>query len=76
MNAIKVDEDGGIRLSVLIPGDYYQPEIISADEIKLRRVQRPVGAARMTREEALNAIERSPLRFTRSWDELKQETRR
>ena len=76
MNAIKVDEHGGIRLNVLTPGDYYQPEIISADEIKLRRVQRPMGAAKMTREEALNAIEKSSLRFTQSWDELKQETRR
>jgi hypothetical protein len=29
----------------------------------------------MTQAEALEAIRRSPLKFTKSWDEIKKETR-
>jgi len=75
MSAIRVDEQGEIRLDNLTPGDCYQTEIISADEIKLRRVQRPSAPTQMTYAEALQAIEKSPLHFTQNWEALEQETR-
>ena len=75
MNAVKVDGARRIRLTVLTPGDYYEPEVrgAQADEITLRRLRPPKRDWSI--EEALRAIEKSPLRFTRSWDELKKETR-
>ena len=47
MNAIKVDDLHRIQLAVLEPGDLYEPEIISNDEITLHRVtQSSVADAR------------------------------
>src|ERR1035438_4141187 len=63
MNAVKVDSAKRIRLTVLTPGDYYEPEVRGGDaeEITLRRM--PPPRRRFTRLEALRAIEKSPLRF-------------
>jgi hypothetical protein len=73
---VQVDEHGGIRLQMLTPGDYYQPEVVSTDEIRLRRVSSHLPQQRsFTRQEVMKAIEESELRFTSSWDELKLETR-
>jgi hypothetical protein len=54
MNAIKVDEAHRIQLSVLRPGDLYQPEVHGpeADEITLRRLK-PATQRKMTKAEAL-----------------------
>ena len=38
MNAVKVDEAHRIQIAALAPGDLYEPEIVSPDEITLRRV--------------------------------------
>jgi len=75
MNAVKVDSAKRIRLTALIPGDYYEPEVRgkAADEITLRRMPSP---HQFTKLEALRAIGKSPLRFTPSWDQVKAETRR
>jgi hypothetical protein len=74
MNAVKVDSAKRIRLPVLIPGDYYEPEIRGqGQEITLRRM--PPPRKQWTKEEELKAINKSPLRFTHSWDQLKEETR-
>ena len=43
--------------------------------IVLRRIEPPKPKKRMTREEILRAIETSPLKVTKSWDELKAEIR-
>jgi bifunctional DNA-binding transcriptional regulator/antitoxin component of YhaV-PrlF toxin-antitoxin module len=40
-------------------------------EIRGRKLSRP----RWTKAQALRAIEQSPLRFTASWEQLKEETR-
>ena len=76
MNAVKVDSAKRIRLTVLTPGDYYEPEVRgrAAEEITLRRMLPP--RRRFTKVEALRSIEQSPLRFTHSWDQVKEETRR
>ena len=59
----------------LTPGDYDEPEVRgrAAEEITLRRM--PPPRRRFTKPEALRAIEKSPLRFTHSWDQVKEETR-
>jgi len=75
MNAVKVDATKRIRLQVLRPGDYYEPEYLGREEIMLRRVPEPKRKRRMTRAAALAAIEKSRLKFTRSWDQLRLETR-
>ena len=45
MNAVKVDEAHRIQIAVLAPGDLYEPEIVSPDEITLRRVSESSGTA-------------------------------
>jgi butyrate kinase len=75
MDPIQVEADGAIRLTVLTPGDFYDAEVVNADEIRLRRLRIIAPQKKMTREEALQALERSSLRFVRGWDQLKQETR-
>jgi len=75
MNAVKVDAAKRIRLPVLRPGDYYEPEYNGLEVIMLHRVPEPKRKVLMTKAQALAAIERSRLKFTVSWDELRQETR-
>jgi hypothetical protein len=75
MNAVKVDDASRIRLKVLKPGDYYEPEFVSADEITLRRVEPPRRGPKLTKNEALKAIRKSKLTFTRTWEIMRQETR-
>jgi hypothetical protein len=75
MNAVKVDEAHRIRIEVLKPGDLYEPEIHGPDanEITLRRLK-PQGQ-KLTKADALEAIDRAPLRFGGSWDDLRKDTR-
>jgi hypothetical protein len=75
MKLVKVDSAKRIRLLVLTPGEYYEPEIqgANAERITLRRV--PPPRRQWTKAEALKAINKSPLRFTHTWDQLKGETR-
>jgi hypothetical protein len=62
MNAVTVDSAKRIRLTVLTPGDYYEPEVRgrAAEEITLRRM--PPPRRRFTKVEALRAIEKSQMR--------------
>jgi hypothetical protein len=73
MDAVKVDDAHRIQVSVLRPGDYYEPEVLGENEVLLRKVELP--RRRPTFTEAMAAIENSPLRFTKNWDEIKEETR-
>jgi hypothetical protein len=73
MNAIKVDDAHRIRIPALHPGDYYEPEVLGENDVLLRKVQLP--RRKPSFDEAMAAIESSPLRFTKSWDEIKKETR-
>jgi hypothetical protein len=75
MNAVEVDRERRIQLGILTPGDLYEPEILSVDEITLHRVPRLPQPRKLTKLEALKAIEESPLRFRGSWEQLRQETR-
>ena len=73
MNAVKVDDAHRILIPALHPGDYYEPEVLGESDVLLRRVQPP--GHKPTFAEAMTAIENSALRFTKSWDEVKKETR-
>jgi hypothetical protein len=74
MFAVKVDARKRLRLKVLRPGDYYEPEVVSLDQINFRRVP-PPRRPKLTKVQALKAIEKSQLRFTRTWDQVKPGTR-
>ena len=56
MNAVKVDSAKRIRLTILTPGDYYEPEVRGGDaeEITLRRM--PPPRRRFTKLEALRSL--------------------
>ena len=75
MNAVKVDEAHRIQLDVLKPGDLYETEIHgpNADSITLRRLI--PASHKLTKAEALLAIDSTPLKFGGTWDELRKETR-
>jgi hypothetical protein len=73
VNAVKVDDAHRIQVSVLRPGDYYEPEVLGDNEVLLRKVDLPRRGP--TFAEAMAAIESSPLRFTKNWDEIKKESR-
>jgi hypothetical protein len=75
MKAVKVDEAHRIQISVLKPGDLYEPEVHGpdADEITLRRLK--PAHRNMTKAEALKAIDSTPFRFGGTWDEVRKETR-
>ena len=73
MKAIKVDDAHRIRIPALRPGDYYTPEVLGGNDVLLRKVESPRHGP--TYAEAMAAIDSSPLRFTKSWDAIKEETR-
>ena len=75
VNAVKVDTARRIQLDILVPGDLYEPEIRSGDEITLHRIRPSQSPVKLTKAEARLAIEQSPLNFSGSWDRLREETR-
>ena len=72
---IIADEKKRLRIPAVHPRDIYHPETLTRDLIVLRRVEPPKPKKRMTSEHIRRAIENSPIRFTKSWDELKKEVR-
>jgi hypothetical protein len=70
---IITDDKKRLRIPAAHPRDVYHPETLTRDLIVLRRVEPP--KKKMTRAEILRAIENSPIKFTKSWDELKKEVR-
>jgi len=75
MTTVRADDKKRIRIPAVRPRDIYHPETMTRDLIVLRRIELPKPQKRMTREEILRAIENSPIKFTKSWDELKAEVR-
>ena len=71
MNAVKVDAAKRNRLPLLRPGDYCEPEYVGLEENMLRRVAERKRKVWRSKAEALGAIDRSRLKFTASWDELR-----
>ena len=56
---------------MLRPGDYYEPEVLGENEVLLRKVELPRRRPTFA-ESNVAAIESSPLRFTKNWDEIKE----
>jgi hypothetical protein len=75
MDAVKVDEEGRIRLRVLKPGDLYEPDFVSPDVITLRRVQDSASNPARTVDEVKQAIEASNVDFGATYDEIRSLTR-
>jgi hypothetical protein len=75
MMTFRADDKKRIRIPAVRPRDVYHPETMTRDLIVLRRIEPPKPKKRMTRDEVLRAIENSPIKFTKSWDELKAEVR-
>ena len=73
MNAIKVDDTHRVRLAMLSPGDYYVPELMGGNSVLLHKV--PPPRRHMTKEEVLEALAESPIKFKSNWDALKEELR-
>jgi hypothetical protein len=72
---IIADDKKRVRLPAVHPRDVYHPETLTRDLIILRRVEPPKPKKKMTREQIMDAIENSPITFTKTWDELKKEVR-
>jgi hypothetical protein len=72
MKAVKVDSTKRIRLPSLVPGDLYEPQV-GPDIITLRRIPHP--KRKWTRSEVVRAINKSRLKFFRSWEEVRADTR-
>jgi hypothetical protein len=75
MITVRADDKKRLRIPAAQPRDVYHPETMTRDLIVLRRIEPPKPRKKMTREEVLRAIETSPLKVTKSWDELKAEIR-
>lgn len=69
------DDKKRIRIPAVRPRDIYHPETLTRDLIVLRRIEVPEPKKRMTHEQILRAIENSPLKISKPWDELKAEIR-
>jgi len=72
---IIADAKKRIRIPAVHPRDVYHPETLTRDLIVLRRVEPPKPKKKMTRAQIIEAIENSPIKVTKSWDELKAEIR-
>ena len=73
MNAVKVDETRRVQLPMLTPGDYFEPQNVGTGDILLHKV--PVPRRRRSKPEVLAALDKSPIKFTVGWDELKASLR-
>ena len=72
---IIADDKKRIRIPAVHPRDVYHPETLTRNLIVLRRIEPPKPKKRMTRAQIIEAIENSPIKVTKSWDELKAEIR-
>ena len=75
MNAVKVDEAKRVRLKIMEPGDYYEPEYTDSNIITLRKVPPPPRPKKMTRSDVLQASKNCKLKPKMHWQELRKRTR-
>jgi hypothetical protein len=75
MNAVKVDKQKRVRLKILTPGDYYQPDFSNPAIITLRRIEPPKPKAKMTAAEVRAALAKITVKAKASWDEIRKDTR-
>jgi hypothetical protein len=75
MSTSKVDSKKRIVLPNGRPGDVFDIQQQADGRFVLVRLEKPEPSGRMSREACLEAMSRSPLRPTMSWDELHELTR-
>ncbi len=75
MTKATVDDLKRIRLPDAQPGQVLAIEANPEGGWKLTPLAPISGGKKWTKTEVLEAIEQSPMRFTKSWDEIKKETR-
>ena len=75
MNTQEVDSERRIVLPEGRPGEVYEILPQGEGNFLLVRVEQPPAPRKMTPEECREAILRSPLNMTMSWEELRQITR-
>lgn len=75
MSTSKVDSKKRIVLPNGRPGDVFDIQQEADGRIVLVRLEKPETSGQMSRESCLEAMSRSPLRLTMSWDELRELTR-
>ena len=57
---------------MLTPGDYFVPQNVGTNDLLLHKVRLP---SRRSKTEVLAALDKSPIKFTASWNELKKDLR-
>lgn len=76
VNAISDDHCRLTSQDLFKPNTIYEGEVTQDGRVVLTELPtKTFPGARLSKAKALAALEKSPLRFTRSWDELREETR-
>ena len=75
MKIARADTKKRVVLPGAEPGDVFDVQRDGEERYVLVRLHRPAVKPRMSRQDCLDAISRSPLHPTLSWDELRELTR-
>ena len=75
MGAVRADAKKRVVIPGASPGDIFDVQRLGDERYVLVRLQRPAGAPHMSCEACLDAMSRSPLNLTLSWEQLRQLTR-
>ena len=75
MGRARADGKRRVVLPGARPGDVFDVQRLGEARYVLVRLHRPAPLPGVSREQRLEAMSRSPVRMTLSWDQLKQLTR-
>ena len=75
MKAVRADTKRRVVIPGARPGDIFDVQRQGEERFVLVRLHRPPEAPRMSREACLDAMSRSPLNPTLSWEQLRRITR-
>ncbi len=75
MATVRADGKRRVVVPGVRPGDVFDVQRLGEERYVLVRLHRPAPLPRVSREACLEAMSRSPLKVTLSWDQLKQLTR-
>lgn len=75
MNAVRADIKRRVVIPGARPGDLFDVQRESDERFVLVRLHRASEAWEMSREACLEAMDRSPLNMTFSWEQLRRITR-
>ena len=72
MSTVRADGKRRVVVPGVKPGDVFDVQRLGEQRYVLVRLHRPAPLPSKSREQCLEAMSRSPLRMTLSWDQLKQ----